>query len=88
TPAVAGPSALAMLITLRTTFDGPLWELYLAVVLAWAATALILLQAAFLQRFLGPRGLTAIERLAGMLLIMLSVDMLLDNLRSVLHIAA
>ncbi len=32
--------------------------------------------------------LTAIERLAGMLLIMLSVDMLLDNLRSVLHIAA
>ena len=28
------------------------------------------------------------ERLAGMLLIMLSVDMLLDNLRSVLHIAA
>ena len=40
-----------MLITLRTTFDGPLWELYLAVVLAWAATALILLQAAFLQRF-------------------------------------
>ncbi|MGV8333938.1 MarC family protein, partial [Pseudomonas aeruginosa] len=46
TPAVAGPSALAMLITLRTTFDGPLWELYLAVVLAWAATALILLQAA------------------------------------------
>ncbi|MDS9827241.1 MarC family protein [Pseudomonas aeruginosa] len=80
--------AVAMLITLRTTFDGPLWELYLAVVLAWAATALILLQAAFLQRFLGPRGLTAIERLAGMLLIMLSVDMLLDNLRSVLHIAA
>ncbi len=60
--------------------------------IAWGlyaqAYALILLQAAFLQRFLGPRGLTAIERLAGMLLIMLSVDMLLDNLRSVLHIAA
>lgn len=88
TPAVAGPSALAMLITLRTTYPGPLWELYLAVVLAWAATAAILLQASFLQRFLGPRGLTAVERLAGMLLIMLSVNMLLQNLRSVLHIAA
>lgn len=86
TPAVAGPSALAMLITLRTTYTGPLWELYLAVILAWAATALILLQASFLQRFLGPRGLTAVERLAGMLLIMLSVNMLLQNLRSVLHI--
>lgn len=86
TPAVAGPSALAVLMTLRSTYEGALWELYLAVGLAWLATALILLQAAFLQRFLGPRGLTAVERLSGMLLIMLSVDMLLDNLQSVLHI--
>ncbi|TRX74524.1 MarC family protein [Pseudomonas mangiferae] len=87
TPAVAGPSALAVLMTLRNTHQGHLWELYLAVLLAWAGTALILLQAAFLQRFLGPRGLIAIERLTGMLLIMLSIDMLLDNLQSVLHIA-
>ncbi|MGH8355462.1 MAG: MarC family protein, partial [Pseudomonas sp.] len=72
TPAVAGPSALAVLMTLRSTYEGALWELYLAVGLAWLATALILLQAAFLQRFLGPRGLTAVERLSGMLLIMLS----------------
>lgn len=86
TPAVAGPSALAVLMTLRNTHDGPLWELYAAVLLAWAATAFILLQASLLQRFLGPRGLTAVERLMGMLLIMLSVDMLLDNLQSVLHI--
>ena len=87
TPAVAGPSALAVLMTLRNTHDGPLWELYVAVLLAWAATAFILLQASLLQRFLGPRGLTAVERLMGMLLIMLSVDMLLDNLQSVLHIS-
>lgn len=87
TPAVAGPSALAVLMTLRNTHQGELWELYLAVFLAWLATATILLQASWLQRFLGPRGLMAVERLTGMLLIMLSVDMLLDNLQSVLHIA-
>ncbi|CAD5107421.1 MarC family protein [Zestomonas carbonaria] len=86
TPAVAGPSALAVLLTLRSTWTGTLWELYLGVFLAWLAVAVLLLQASFLQRFLGPRGLTAIERLTGMLLIMLSVDMLLDNLQSVLHI--
>ena len=86
TPAVAGPSALAVLMTLRNTHEGPVWELYAGVLLAWAATACILLQASLLQRFLGPRGLTAVERLMGMLLIMLSVDMLLDNLQSVLHI--
>ena len=87
TPALAGPSALAVLMTLRNTFTGELWELYLGVFLAWAATALILLQATVLQRYLGSRGLMAIERLTGMLLIMLSVDMLLDNLQSILHIA-
>jgi small neutral amino acid transporter SnatA (MarC family) len=86
TPALAGPSALAMLMTLRNTYAGELWELYLAVFMAWAATACILLQATALQRYLGPRGLSAIERLTGMLLIMLSVDMLLDNLQSILHI--
>lgn len=87
TPAVAGPSALAVLMTLRNTHEGALWELYLAVGLAWLGTALILLQASWLQRFFGARGLTAVERLAGLLLIMLSVDMLLDSLQSVLHIA-
>lgn len=87
TPAVAGPSALAVLMTLRNTHQGELWELYLAVFLAWLATATILLQASWLQRFLGPRGLMAVERLTGMLLIMLSVDMLLDNIQSILHIA-
>ncbi|HSC83821.1 MAG TPA: MarC family protein [Pseudomonas sp.] len=87
TPAVAGPSALAVLMTLRNTHQGQLWELYLAVFVAWLAAAAILLQASWLHRFLGPRGLMAVERLAGMLLIMLSVDMLLDNIQSVLHIA-
>ncbi|WP_437879980.1 MarC family protein [Pseudomonas sp. LRF_L74] len=86
TPAVAGPSSLAVLMTLRNTHQGELWQLYLAVFLAWLGTALILMQAAWLQKVLGPRGLTAIERLTGMLLIMLSVDMLLDNLQSILHI--
>ncbi len=86
TPAVAGPSALALLMTLRNTHDGPLWELYASVLLAWAGTALILSQATRLHKWLGARGLNAVERLTGMLLIMLSVDMLLDNLQSILHI--
>ena len=73
-------------MTLRNTHDGPLWELYAAVLLAWAGTALILSQATRLHKWLGARGLNAVERLTGMLLIMLSVDMLLDNLQSILHI--
>lgn len=86
TPAVAGPSALAILMTLRNTHEGPVWELYAGLGLAWFGCALILLQAATLHKLLGPRGLTACERLMGMLLIMLSVDMLLDSFKSALHL--
>ena len=51
----------------------------LALFLAWLLTSLILLSANGLKRFLGRRGLIAMERLMGMLLIALSVQMLLEG---------
>jgi multiple antibiotic resistance protein len=41
----------------------------------------ILLSATFLHRLLGERGLMALERLMGMLLIMIAVQMFLDGLK-------
>ena len=54
-------------------------EWVLALFLAWLLTSLILLSANGLKRFLGRRGLIAMERLMGMLLIALSVQMLLEG---------
>jgi uncharacterized membrane protein YfcA len=51
----------------------------LALFLAWLATAVILFSATYLYRLLGERALTAIERLMGMLLVALSVQMFLDG---------
>ncbi len=77
-PAVAGPSTLAVLMLVGT--EQSKLDMTLSVTLAWLATAIILLSSTPLHRILGKRGLTAIERLMGMLLVMMSVQMMLDAL--------
>ena len=79
-PYVAGPSALAsvMLIMNREPERWSVW--LLATFLAWLATSVIVLLASGLSGFLGRRGLVAMERLMGMVLITLAVQMLMTGL--------
>jgi MarC family membrane protein len=79
-PMVAGPSAMAVLLLLSTGEPGQLGLLSLALFLAWAATAVILLMAPLIQRLLGKRGLIATERLMGMLLVAIAVQMFLQGI--------
>ena len=67
-PAVAGPSIMAVLMLMAT--NKPILMLFLCITLAWVLTAALLLAATPLNRILGQRGLTAVERLMGMLLVM------------------
>lgn len=55
-----------------------------ALLLAWAATALVLLASPLLLRVLRQRGLAAIERLMGMVLIMLAVQMIINGIQSLM----
>lgn len=80
-PLIAGPSALAALLLLQRSGPGATWGLLIAVTIAWALTAAILLAAPFFYRILRQRGLIAMERLMGMLLVMISVQMLTNGLR-------
>lgn len=83
-PFVAGPSAMATVMLIMSG-DPARWPTWLgALVLAWAASATVLLLANRLSRRLGPRGLIAIERLMGMLLTALAVEMFLRGLRGAL----
>ena len=80
-PYVAGPSAMAtvLLFTSREPDRWPAW--LLALLLAWLATGIVLFFASGFARFLGSRGLVAVERLMGMLLVIVSVEMILSGLR-------
>ena len=84
-PGVAGPSAMAALLLLASNQPGRLFEWGIALFLAWLATAAILLSATYLFRWLGESVLTALERLMGMLLIALSVQMFLAGLAAYFH---
>lgn len=79
-PMVAGPSAVAAILLLVSREPERLLEWWIAVTAAWALSTLILLASGLLMGHLGPRTLRALARLMGMLLIMMSVQMLMDAL--------
>jgi len=83
-PLIAGPSLLAVLLLFSTSESERLINLLLAAFIAWTATFLVLFSSTFLIRFLTKRGLVAIERLMGMILVALSVQLFLDGLTSFL----
>ena len=78
-PGVAGPSAMAALMLMTNSAPGRTADWSAALFCAWFATALILLSSTYLFRWLGESVLTALERLMGMLLVALSVQMFLDG---------
>jgi len=80
TPMIAGPSLIATIMILRGDRALGHWAVLTAIVSAWLVSTLILLSAPFFARILHRRGLMAVERLMGMLLIVVSVQMFLDGL--------
>jgi len=60
----------------------------LALLIAWAATATILFSATYLYKILGGRVLSALERLMGMVIVALSVQMFLDGIAVYLGLGA
>ncbi len=84
-PLVAGPSGMAAVILMGSKDPERLGEWTMALLIAWGLTALILFSATYLYKWLGQRVLTAVERLMGMLLVAISVQMLLDGFRTYLQ---
>jgi MarC family membrane protein len=83
-PLVAGPSAMASILLLVTREPARLLDWLVALSGAWALTALILIASTPVSRALGSRGLVAVERLMGMILTTISVQMFLNGIRQFL----
>ena len=86
-PLIAGPSSLAMIMLMRKSAEDQWLDMWLAVTAAWVVSALILLASRRLYVLLGERGLIAIERLMGMVLIIMAVQMLLEGTAEYLNLA-
>jgi len=85
-PMIAGPSAMASVMLLGSQQPDRMGDWSLALALAWGATALILFSATYLYKALGQAFLVAIERLMGMLLVAISVQMLMDGVAAWLKV--
>lgn len=84
-PLIAGPSTIAMLLLLSSSQPGRLVDWSLALFLAWLGTTVLLIASPILMRVLGARGSRALERLMGMILVILATQMLLNGIRDFVH---
>ncbi|SON51348.1 YhgN family NAAT transporter [Vibrio tapetis] len=82
TPLLAGSSLIATLILLAQQDTSRMYDWSLAVFLAWFASALILGGGELIERIVGDKILKALERLMGMLLLMIAVQMFLNGIES------
>jgi len=83
-PMIAGPSVLSMLILMTQGSPANRVSLVLSLVIAWIMSFIILLIAPALIKVLKQRGLIALERFMGMILVMMAVQMLLDGFKQIL----
>ncbi|MCF8151181.1 MAG: hypothetical protein K9K30_00650 [Burkholderiaceae bacterium] len=79
-PAIAGPSALAMVMLLVSREPQRLLEWFGALSAAMAVSTIVLLAAGKLIDILGERMLSAIEKLMGLILSALAIEMLLRGI--------
>lgn len=85
-PAVAGPSSLAIAMLMVHTDPARMDDWTIAIVGAWAISATVLMASPLLLKALGNRGLTAMERLMGMILVIIAVQMFFDGVATFLHL--
>ncbi|MEO8485689.1 MAG: MarC family protein [Betaproteobacteria bacterium] len=80
-PAIAGPSALATVMLLSSRNPTSLGTLVAALSVAMLVMLVVMLAADRVQRVVGERGVVAMERLMGLVLTALAVEMLLSGVR-------
>ena len=85
-PMLAGPSAIAAVILFMAQEPSRWIEWIFVVFVASLISGIILLSSEALGSKLGDRALTAIERLMGIFLIMVSVDFILDGIKQTFNI--
>jgi multiple antibiotic resistance protein len=75
-----------MLILLARSQPERIFEWLAAVLGAWTVTSLVMLSSTKLNKLFGKRGLIAVERLMGMVLVAISVQMLMDGISTYLNV--
>jgi MarC family membrane protein len=87
-PLFAGPGAMTTVMLLSHQHPHNTLAVFIALLIAWLISSAILLASSKISNILGARGLAAIERLMGMILTAIAIQMLLSGIQTYFHIAA
>ncbi|USS94028.1 YhgN family NAAT transporter [Buchnera aphidicola] len=80
-PLVAGPSVLATLMLLSHQNPQTINSLFLSLLISWIVTLIILLMSEIFLNFFGEKFINVLEKLMGLILIMMSTQMCLDGMK-------
>ncbi len=83
-PLIAGPSSISTVMLVSAKAPSQMGFLILALTIAWSAGTLLLLLSGTVYRLLGDKVIMALERLMGLLLAMISVEMVMSGVRNLL----
>ncbi|MEF3280708.1 MAG: NAAT family transporter [Elusimicrobiota bacterium] len=83
-PLVAGPSVLSMVLIYNMKDPGNILLWFLIIIISWLINVLLLSFSSKIASFLGEKGMSAVERLMGMVLITISVQMILSGIKNFL----
>lgn len=78
-PRIAGPALIAT-VMLFSHIEESVVRMFLAIIVAWAASLLVLWFANPLKRILTDNGIIALERLMGMILLLLAVQRFMEGI--------
>ena len=79
-PLIAGPASLSMLLIISSSQGGGPFYAFIAVMIASLLNAVVLMLSFPISNILGKRGLIAVEKLTGMLLVVMSVNMVMNGI--------
>lgn len=78
-PIIASPALLATIMLFSQT-EPLVWPMMAAIFIAWGISVLLLLGSRKILHVIGTNGLTAIERLMGMVLVLISVQRFMEGI--------
>ncbi|MEN9344131.1 MAG: hypothetical protein RLZZ453_918 [Chlamydiota bacterium] len=83
-PLVAGPGSLSMVMIYSEQLQNG-WLASMVVIFAWIPTCLLLLLSTHIKHFLGQKGLLACEKLGGMIVALIAVNMICTGFTQLLQ---
>jgi multiple antibiotic resistance protein len=79
-PLIAGPASLSMLMILSAGAPDKVGSLFIAVMIASILNGIVLLLSFPISNVLGRRGIIALERLTGLIMVLISVNMMMGGI--------